>query len=83
MTRSLSEARKILTNYLQDMGMSPHNLRITEYDSQGVKNHWQLTGEFEDGFLGSKILFESLFNYESDTMVKFRVIGKEENSTSL
>lgn len=67
---SLVDARKSLNQYLNDMNLDPHNLIISEYDSETEKDFWLLHGSFQQGFLGDVLVFDAKYRYDADSISK-------------
>jgi hypothetical protein len=73
---NLSYARKVIEKHLEDMNRSPYDLKLESFeDNSGILN---LTGRFQDGFLGDTYGFEATVDSRTWTITKFKLTGKIE-----
>ena len=77
---SMSQVRDIISDYLYGMNFSPHRITITAYDAAKKTDHWEIEGEFQDGFLGEKIKFEASFRFKDKTLTSFKVTERASSS---
>ena len=67
---TLVDARKSLNQYLNDMNLDPHNLIISEYDSETETGFWLLHGSFQQGFMGDVLVFDAKYRFEAESISK-------------
>lgn len=71
---TLTDAIGAVTSYLHEMGYTAYSLKISSFDSVSEPGAWAVSGTFQNGFLSEYYKFDIVYEPDTGTARKLKVV---------